>query len=112
MIQMGEMQSHDAENGGNITFLSGTRCAGELWWSGYDTYEFTGKKVSTDQAVTVEDCELDFENYNIDNANEEYMNENYGEGTDFEESTESLEEDSGASEEEAEMEMEDDGDYF
>jgi hypothetical protein len=108
------MQSDDAENGGNITFLSSSGCVGTLWWSCYDTYEFTEKKASKGQAQKIEDCELDFENYNIDNENEEYMNTNYDEGLDFEGSSdeEEEEEDSRASEDEGELKLEDESDYF
>ena len=58
----GEIQ-YDDSNGGTITFTSANECIG-TWWGAYGTFEFNGKKVSRDSAVSNSECEDRFESFN------------------------------------------------
>jgi len=50
----------DSSNGGTVTFTSASTCSG-TWWGTYGTFEFTGKKISRQTSLSIDDLEEEFE---------------------------------------------------
>jgi len=59
----GVIQCDDSSNGGTITFTTANNCVGE-WWGGCGSFEFKGKKVSKESAVSNHECEQGYESLN------------------------------------------------
>jgi hypothetical protein len=59
----GVIQFDDSSNGGTVTFTSANECIGKFWGA-YGSFEFKGKKVSTESAVSNHECEERFECFN------------------------------------------------